>query len=142
MSKKDKSQIEQKDLADDIAKIMGDQFEALKNQLLGIGFNYLLQGNDLKPSEWYKKQVIQLNNFQREIKNVVKDERVKIFNAANAANEMIDLSIEQKKVIKSEIKQGIAELSSEAIKIHNNNVSHIGTKIYRSEVAENLYQTI
>lgn len=141
MSRK-KSQIEQKDLADDIAKIMGDQFEILKNQLLGIGFNYLLNGNELKPHEWKQKQNFNFKDFKLEVGKTIKLEQKKLLKSVTKAAEMAELQPKQTKILKSEIKKGMAELSSSVINIQNNNVALVQSQVLKSNVADSLHVAI
>ena len=137
-----KSQIEEKDLADDISKILGDQFETLKNQLLGIGFDYLLKGNELTPSEWRQTQNFSFKAFKFEVGKTIKGEQKKLLKSVSVAADMTELKPEQVKSLKTEIKKGMAELGSAIINTQNNNIFNIASKVLKSNVTDSLYTTI
>ena len=52
MAIKRKSQIDDKDLSDDISKILADQLDALKNQLMQTTYSSLLLNFDLGIDGW------------------------------------------------------------------------------------------
>lgn len=70
---KKKNQIEQKDLADDLSKILGDHLEKLKSRSLQIGFDHLLANNnadDIK--KWRYQQINDFGTFKTQLDKLKK----------------------------------------------------------------------
>lgn len=142
MSKKKKSQIENKDLSDDVAKITGDELAKLKDKLMQMTYSTLLKDTSLAPSDWIKKQHSYEQDLTKQVKNVVKEEGSKIANSVGEGLEMVDVSKKAISKAQNTVNKGIQKLGGLVINTYQNNVASISTTLFKSNVAEPLFNQV
>lgn len=143
MAIKRKSQIDDKDLSDDISKILADQLDALKNQLMQTTYSSLLLNFDLDINEWYKSQVTNRNSLIKQIKGISQVESKRILTSLDNGLGMLDLSSRQVKEIKKEVKTELNNLNKAVINSYNSNLTEIVSQtVLKNGVTDSLFDII
>ncbi len=145
MAIKMKSQIDDKDLSDDIARILTDQLDALKNQLMQATYSSLLLNLDLSPNEWYNNQLGNKNALKKEIRGITKKGLNKVINSVNNGLDMLELEPKQVSNIRKTIKAEVNNLNSLVLGNYDTILTGTmltATKVFKSGVTDSLYEII
>lgn len=142
---KEKRQIDYKDKADDISKIIADKLNDLKAQLQLLSYSLILKQNKKNISKWYTYQTSNLNAFKREIRTLINEQKKQIRWAIKAGCKELDLISNQFKKIEQEVERGLKQLENNVIERHLVNVNTVYNSFQTkkvSNVSKRLFETI
>lgn len=141
---KKKNQIEQKDLADDLSKILGDILERLKSKSLQIGFDHLLansNADDIK--KWRYQQINDFGAFKTQLDKLVNTEKKTLQKSLENGLSLTELNNKQVKSIQKEVDKGILKLRESVISTQASNIEQVAqTKVLKSNVTDALKESI
>ena len=142
---KKKNQIDQKDLADDLSKILGDLLEKLKSRSLQIGFDHLLANNnadDIK--KWRYQQINDFGAFKTQLDKLVNTEKKTLQKSLENGLSLTELNNKQVKSIQKEVNKGILKLRESVISTQASNIEQVSsqTKTLKSNVTNALKESI
>lgn len=145
-NKKKKSQIEQKDLADDVSKILGDLLDNLKSKSLQIGFDHLLtncNADDIK--KWRYQQINDFGAFKTQLDKLINTEKKTLQKSLENGLSLTELNGKQMKSIQKEVNRGILKLKESVISTQASNIEQVSsqaTKVLKSNVTDALKEII
>lgn len=138
--------IDKKDKADNVTKILGDEFIESKQRLYSFTLNRLLIGRTTEPKVWYKSQMGNLRQFSLQINKMVEQEKKIVLKATSKGSKGLNLDSKQRKQLLKEVNDGYKLLFANIVSNYKKDVASIyyqaEANAKRIDVVEPLYEAI
>lgn len=137
-----KKHIDIKDKGDDVSKIIGDMIQETIQKLTNLSYDKMLTNLNIDKSKWYAKQNATLGDFKTKLNNVATKEKKRLNRAILGAQDVLNLTPNQVTNIKKIISSNVPKIVNSVYKTHVKNIADVKTITYKSNVTNDLYNTI
>lgn len=138
--------IEKKDKADNVTKILGDEFIESKQRLYSFTLNRLLIGRTTEPKVWYKSQMGNLRQFSLQVNKMISQEKKIVLKATYKGAKGLNLDSKQRKQLLKEVNDGYKLLFNNIVSNYKRDVASIyyqaQSNVKRIDVVKPLYEAI